>query len=160
MEKVISLISSLPLTEAMLISQFKVFNARLSCSTTHTLDSLVIFWVFSPLKSVITSACLHSSRFPPLWNVAVLAVSLVCSLRSCRPPHAEVCSSSSSVNNAWPPRFWMQRKKKISGLGCFFFFSFLSFCLLASWDPHAYNIWPAAERNTEWHPPPTAVGRV
>lgn len=64
-EQVISLISSRPLTEAMLMSQFKALNARLCCSTTCTLHSFVTFWVFSPLKSVITSAFLHSSRSLP-----------------------------------------------------------------------------------------------
>lgn len=64
-EQVISLISSLPLTEATLISQFEALNARLSCSTTRNPQLTCNILGFPPLKSVITSTCLHSSSPSP-----------------------------------------------------------------------------------------------
>lgn len=120
-EQVISLISSSPLTDGVLVSEFK------PSSVCYKHTALSFYHTYPQLTFNFVSQCL------PVLPWVYLFLTRPCPCKCCRPhtptvlsfllalavPRAEVCSLSPYVNNTWPLRFWMWGENKIPGLGCF-----------------------------------------
>lgn len=129
-EKVFSLIGSSPLTEVALI--FQMFNVRCasSCNIKPTFNLVIKFLhsvdLFScppypPPPQVELSSHLILTLFLPSSSPLFILSSLHAELHLLFfPPY---------VNNTWPSRLWMWKRKRIPGLvwfglaGCFGFFS-------------------------------------
>lgn len=130
-QQVISLISSSPLTEGVLISVIKrcsVCYRHMALDGTQFVLPTYLHLTFDLMTyclSVLPSVYLFLTHCCPpsaviLTSLHLLQFSSPASLlRPLVIPHAEVYPLSSYVNNTWPLRLWIGRENKIYGLGCF-----------------------------------------